>query len=170
MARQHLTKAQAVLQQWSNPDPAAVVQVLYQLMNVEFETAFSRDLTAEGKIIRLNKAEQYGWEASEYAKRSTNPGDSAQVRLYMAVIKGRKAEIHARLGVFDQDIRKQKDEALTEIFLAMEELQQSGRPDLPQSVEWSNTWTKRLQTPPTEVQANIITPSIPELGTSYALF
>jgi hypothetical protein len=62
-ARQYFVNAQATLAS-SRPDPAASVSVLYQLMNVEFEMAYNRDMSAEEKISHLQKAEQYGWDAS----------------------------------------------------------------------------------------------------------
>ncbi len=59
-ARQYFVNAQATLAS-SRPDPTASVSVLYQLMNVEFEMAYNRDMSAEEKISHLQKAEQYGW-------------------------------------------------------------------------------------------------------------
>ena len=134
-------------------------------MHVEFQKAFQKRMPPEEKISHLQKAEQYGWDAAGYARQSSTAGDSAQVKLYMAIIKGRKAEIHERLGVSLQEIRNQKDEALSGIFIAMEELQQAGRGS--ENVDWSNTWTQRLQIPPnsTELHSTSI-PSLPELGPS----
>ncbi len=107
-------------------------------------------------------------DASGYARQSSNVGDSAHVKLYSAVIKGRKAEVHARLGVNAQDIRKQKDEALSEIFIATEEVRKSGHVNVMQSIDFSKTWTKRLEKPTPESHTNI--PSPAELGPPPALF
>lgn len=143
-ARQYFANADKALAS-CKPDPAASVSVLYQLMNVEFEMAFNRDMSAEEKISHLQKAEQYGWDASGYARQSSSAGDSAHVKLFLAIIKGRKAEVHAKLGVSPHDIRKQKNEALSEIFLAIEEVRESGHANLKQSVDFSTTWTQRLE-------------------------
>ena len=163
MAGQYFTKAQNSLSPSS--DPAAFVLVLYQLMHVEFQKAFQKGMTPEEKISHLQRAEQYGWDAAGYARQSSTAGDSAQVKLYMAIIRGRKAEIHARLGVTPQEIRNQKDEALSGIFIAMEELRQAGRG--PENIEWSKTWTERLQIAPNSRELHSASiPSLPELGQS----
>lgn len=164
IAGQYFTKAQNSLSPSS--EPAAFVLVLYQLMHVEFQKAFQKSMPPEEKLSHLQKAEQHGWDAAGYARQSSTAGDSAQVKLYMAIIKGRKAEIHERLGVSPQEIRNQKDEALTAIFMAVEELQQAGRGS--ENDDWSKTWTQRLQVAPnsTELHSTSI-PSLPELGPSY---
>jgi len=166
-ARQYFANAQNTLTSFK-PDPAQSVSVLYQLMNVEFEMAFNRDMSAEEKISHLQKAEQYGWDASGYARQSSNAGDSAHVKLFLGVIKGRKAEVHAKLGVSPEDIRKQKDEALSEIFIAMKEVRESGHVNLKQSIDFSTTWTQRLKEPMPEPQTNI--PFRAELGLTSTLF
>lgn len=162
-ARQNFTTAQDILLHSSNLDRSALVQVLYQLMNVEFKIAFSRDLSPAGKLSGLQKAEQYGWEASHEANVLTIPGDATGIKLYMAVIKGRKAEVHSKLGVQAKEIRKQKDEALSEIFLAMEEIRASGSANVKDSEDFANTWTQRLQVPTSELETPII-PYPVELG------
>ena len=122
-------------------------------------------MSAEEKISHLQKAEQYGWDAAGYARQSSNAGDLAQVKLYMAIIKGRKAEIHARLGVSPQEIRNQKDSALSEILIAMEELQQVGRSL--ENIDWSKTWTQRLLITSNSVDLHSTSiPSLPDLGPS----
>ena len=163
IAGQYFTKAQSSLSPSS--DPAAFVLVLYQLMHVEFQKGFQKGMSPEEKISHLQKAEQYGWDAAGYARQSSNAGDSAQVKLYIAIIKGRKAEIHARLGVSPQEIRNQKDDALSGIFMAMEELQQVGRGL--ENIEWSKTWRQRLEIAPNSLELHSTSiPSLPELGPS----
>ena len=163
IAGQYFIKAQSSLSPSS--DPAAFVSVLYQLMHVEFQKGFQRGMSPEEKISHLQKAEQYGFDAADFARQSSNAGDSVQVKLYMAIIKGRKAEIHARLGVSPQEIRNQKDDALSDISKAMKELEQVGRGL--ENLKWSKTWTQRLEIAPNSVELHSSSiPSLPELGPS----
>ena len=120
--------------------------------------AFHRDMTQQEKLSHLSAAEQHGWDASYDARQSTNGGLLAQVQLYMAIIKGRSAEINERLGISVQETRKKKDE----------------------STDFAETWTKRLgaqpnasaaaaSAPPTPDPANITIPSTAELDASPRL-
>ena len=149
-------------------------------MSVEFEMAFHRDMAPQEKLSHLRTAEQHGWDASYNARQSSNSGLLAQVQLYMAIIKGRSAQVHERLGVAAQEIRKQKDDALSEIGVAMERVREHRPTKVQESIDFAETWTKILSptkminaTPPPpaavpNTAASTITPSIPvaELDTS----
>jgi len=137
----------------------------YQLMGVEFEMAFHRDMAPQEKLSHLRTAEQHGWDASNNARQSTNSGLLAQVQLYMAVIKGRSAEINERLGVGAQEIRRQKDDALSEIAIAIEKVRELRPARLQESDSFAETWNKRLRppSPPGPNTRIITTPPAPPL-------
>ena len=148
-------------------------------MGVEFEMAFHRDMTQQEKLSHLSAAEQHGWDASYDARQSTNSGLLAQIQLYMAIIKGRSAEINERLGVGAQETRKKKDDALSEIAIAVEKVRELCPANLKESTDFAETWTKRLgsqpnapapapaaSAPPAPIPSNITSPSAVELDTS----
>ncbi|KAL9124352.1 MAG: hypothetical protein Q9217_006313, partial [Psora testacea] len=158
IANQYFKKAHDLLSPSSDRADFAAVQ--YQMMNVEFEMAFHRYMTPQEKLSHLQAAEQHGWDASYNARQSTNSGLLAQVQLYMGIIKGRSAEIHERLGVNAQEIRKQKDDALSEIFIAGENVRALRPANIQESIEFAKTWTDRLSPPKAPAPKHIITPSI----------
>ena len=142
--------------------------------------AFHRDMTQQEKLSHLSAAEQHGWDASYDARQSTNGGLLAQVQLYMAIIKGRSAEINERLGISVQETRRKKDEVLSEIAIAVEKVRELCPAKLKESTDFAETWTKRLgaqpnasaaaaSAPPTPDPANITIPSTAELDASPRL-
>ncbi|KAL9098679.1 MAG: hypothetical protein Q9163_005707, partial [Psora crenata] len=168
IAKQYFKKAHDLLSPGS--DRADFASVQYQMMNVEFQMAFHRDMTPQEKLSHLQTAEQHGWDASNNARQSTNSGLLVQVQLYIAIIKGRRAEIHERLGVSAHEIRKQKDDALSEIFIACEKTRELNPSNLQESVAFAQSWTDRLKPPPQPAgPPETITTSIAELGASRVL-
>ena len=129
-------------------DRTGFAEIQYQLMGVEFEMAFHRDMMPQEKLSHLRSAEQHGWDASYNARQSTNSGLLAQVELYMAIIKGRSAEVNERLGVGPQQIRRQKDDVLSEIAIKIEKVRELRPNKLQESIDFADTWTKRLGPPP----------------------
>lgn len=109
--------------------------------------AYHRDMAQREKISHLRSAEQYGWDACNNARQSTDHGLLAQVQLYMAVIKGRIAEVNERLGVGTPEIRKQKDDALSEITIAIEKVKELRPAKLQESIGFAETWKTRLSPP-----------------------
>ncbi|KAL8699744.1 MAG: hypothetical protein Q9201_005827 [Fulgogasparrea decipioides] len=159
-----------------------LASVKYQIMNVEFETAFHRDMTPQQKLSHLQTAEQFGWDATNDVQQSVSGSPSqagggllGQIQLYMAIIKGRKAEIHERLQVAAEATRRQKDDALSEIVIAMDEIRQSAPENVQESEQFARTWTERFkpplrqQTPSQNSIPSVVAPiDTPELGTSRA--
>jgi len=142
----------------ADADRSDIASTHYQLMGVEFEMAFHRDMAPQEKLSHLRTAEQHGWDASNNARQSTNSGLLAQVQLYMAVIKGRSAEINERLGVGALEIRRQKDDALSEIAIAIEKVRELRPARLQESDSFAETWNKRLRPPsPPGPNTSIIT-------------
>ena len=147
-------------------------------MNVEFNMQFNRDMTPQEKLSHLITAEQHGWDAANNARQIPNgegAGLLAQVDLYMAIIKGRRAEIHERLGVPADATRKQKDDALSGIYIAMEKIRDLAPTNIQQSEDFANQWTERLKPPQVQEQnpnqdTIIENPTItmPELASSGA--
>lgn len=143
-ARTYFALARAVLLKSSNPDPERSTQTYYQLMNVEMEMSYSPRLTAQDKMLHLQAAHFYGVEASSCARSGGSVGGVAQVMLQQAVLKGRRAEVDARLGMSPQEVRRQKDEAISEIAGALQELQHSKRPNLEETTVWAMNWRNRF--------------------------
>ena len=152
IARQYFTKAHNMLinnggTSSSAADAASFTLVLYALMDIEFQLSFGTFLTPSAKLSHLQKAEQHGWDARAYASRQlpTLASDLAKTRLYIAIISGRKAEIHARLGVSASETRKQKSDAVAEIAAAKEEIVRLSSSYPHESVEFADVWTERLK-------------------------
>ena len=140
----------------------------YQLMGVEFEMAYHRDMTPQEKLSHLRSAEQYGWDASYNARQSTNAGLLAQIQLYMAIIKGRSAEVNERLGVGAQEIRRQKDDTLSEIAIAIEKVRELRPAKLQDSEEFAATWIKRLSPPTSSPPASNTTSTRSSVASSMS--
>lgn len=83
------------------------------------------------------------------------------MKLYMAIIKGKEAEVHARLDISPRRFRNLRDEALSGLCIAMEYLQQAGRGL--ENIDWSKTWAQRLQIAPNSIDLHSASiPSLPE--------
>ena len=63
----------------------------------------------------------------------------------MAVIKGRSAEVNERLGISSEAIRRQKDDALSEIAIKLEKIRELRPSKFQESLMFAETWTKRLE-------------------------
>ena len=152
----------------------------YQMLDVEFNMAFHRDLTLHEKLSHLQAAEQHAWDAAYNARQSVavegegegkgkgkgmgekeggstpSPPLLAQVQLYSAVIKGRRAEIHARMQVPEDAVRRQKEDASSEIAIALKAIREAGLSRMTESERFADTWLKRLQTAPLSQQGDHI--------------
>lgn len=146
-ARTYFALARGVLLKSTNPDPESFTQTYYQLMNVEMEMSYKKQMSAEEKMSHLQAAEFYGSEASSWARSGGSVGSLAQVALQQAVLKGRRAEVDARRGMSSEEVRRQKDEAIAGITAALKELQYSKRPSLEETTVKAMNWRNRFSFP-----------------------
>ena len=149
-ARSCFQKAQGLLSPESPSGRAELAAVEYQLLNAEFYIAFNSAMTPEEKLSHLQTAEQHSWNTADYARQSGEnrreaPALLLQSELYRAVIKGRRAEIHERLQVSAEATRRQKDDAMSGITIAMEKIRELAPANLHESEKFANTWTERLK-------------------------
>lgn len=153
-AREHFKLAEDVLLPANNRDPESFTQLYYRIMTVEMEMSYNRGISSEEKMSHLQNAEVYGDKALSWARRGGSRGDIAEVMLQQAVLKGRRAEVDARLGMNPQEVRKQKEEAISEITEALQELQCCERANLGNTTKWAKNWQDRFQ--PADVQPEVI--------------
>ena len=144
-ARTHFAVARGLLLVSRVPDPESLTQVCYQLMNVEMELSYNKKMSAEEKMSHVQAANSYGAEASSWACSGGSESDLAQVMLQQAVVKGRKAEVDAKLGMSSQEVRRQKDEAILEMKEALLKLKHFERPSLQETTVRAMNWRNRLQ-------------------------
>ena len=144
IARQYFLQARMILLTSSSLDSALFVQVYYTLMNVEVDMSCNRDIRPEGKWSHLQTAEDYGNEAFAFAIKLLNTGHLAQVKLHQPFLLGRKAEVRAQWGADPREIREQKNIALGDITIALEELQRSDRSNIDENLKRAMTWRNRL--------------------------
>lgn len=106
---------------------------------------------------------------NDMTELSTNPETLiAQVQLYLAVIKGRKAELHSRLAVSAEAIRRQKEDAASDIDSSLARLRQlapvaDGKEHkwVGYSEEFARTWRDRLVPPTAPTSLPAPTPAVP---------
>ncbi len=124
-------------------------------MNLEFESAFNRQLSPQEKLAALARAEQWGWEARDGASSSTNTstqpqasgsssGLLAQISLYLSILHGRTTEVSSRLGVPPAETTRKKVEAVNEIFAALDEIRERCTGKVSESEKFAKTWVERL--------------------------
>ena len=144
-AQSYFALAKGLLLKAPNPNPESFTQLYYQLMNVEMEMSYGRELSAEKKRAHLQAADFYGAEASSWARSGGSAGSLTQVMLQQAVLMGRRAEVDARLGMSPQEVRRQKDNAISGITGALQELQYCRRSGLEETNVWAENWRRRFQ-------------------------
>ena len=144
-ARTYFILARDDLLKSPNPDPQRSTHAYHQLMNVEMEMSYNPILTAEQKMSHLRAAEIYATRASSCAHIWGSVGDVAHMMLQQAVLKGRSAEVEARLGMSPQEVRRQKDEAVSEIEGALQQMQHAKRANLEETTIWAINWRTRFQ-------------------------
>lgn len=157
-AKSCFQQARSLLSPESPSGRANLASLDYQLLDVEFNMAFHRDMTLHEKLSHLQAAEQHAWDAAYNARQSTEKEEKgggggggpllAQVQLYNAIIKGRRAEIHARMQVPEDAVRRQKEDASSEIVIALEAIRAGSVGRVEESERFADTWLKRLQTAP----------------------
>ena len=140
-ANENLMRASEILLSSRNPDPAALVGTLHEIINVRFEMSFN----PEEKWKHLQAAQEYSRDAFEYARQTSNKGDVALVKLHQAIIAGREAEVLAKWNATPQEVRQRKDEAVEDISRSLVELQDSGRPTFDKHRSWAESWMTRLK-------------------------
>ena len=146
-ANENLMRALEILLSSRNPDPAALVGTLHEIINVRFEMSFNKEFRnrPEEKWKHLQAAQEYSRDAFEYARQTSNKGDVALVKLHQAIIAGRQAEVLAKWNATPQEVRQRKDEAVEDISRSLVELQDSGRPTFDKHRSWAEPWMKRLK-------------------------
>ena len=140
--------------------------VRYQMMDVSFNLSFHKPLSAEEKSLHLTVAEQYGQEAIQEARRSStgstaatafsslSPTDPqvfrAQTTLYLAIIRGRRAELLPRLSPPTPlpVVSQQKGTALADINTAIATLRSLNPGNLTESETFAQVWRDRLNIDP----------------------
>ena len=117
----------------------------------------------QGKHFAQTTEQNSSTKAQSSLSPSPDPAVFVLVLYQLMHAEFQKAEIHAWLGAHSREIRNQKDEALSGIFIAMEELQQAGRSS--ENIDRSKTWTQRLQIAPNLIESHCTSiPSRPQLG------
>jgi hypothetical protein len=143
-ANENFMRARDILLRSNNPDPAALVRALHQIIMVRIEMSFNKGLRPEEKWAHVQTARSLGEDAFKYAQQSPTAGDVALVRLQHAIMGGREAEVAPRLGATPQEVRRRKDEAIKAITASLAELQRSGNLNIDKHRRWAESWRKRL--------------------------
>ena len=136
-------------------------------MLAEFQTSFNRRKVFPQLLWHIQQAEQHGCDAAAntYMAMHNTPKSKTRmnflllrIRLHIAIVRGRTAEINERMRVPSHVIKGQKDEAIGEVFGAMEGIRDAvgvGVGDGEnECLAW--TWTKRLRKEQMAARANPI--------------
>ena len=140
-------RAREILLSSRNPDLAALVSTLHEIVNLRMEMSSNKELRQhpEEKMKHLQAAQEYSSEAFEYASQTSNRGDVALVKLQQAIIAGREAGVLAKWEATPQEVRQRIDEAVKDISRSLLELQDSRRQTSEKHRSWAEPWMKRVR-------------------------
>ena len=141
---QNFTRAYDLMKESINPNPGVLVEILLEMVQVRTEMSYQRVLSPKDKMMYVNVAILSGKIARVYALSSSVVGHLALVKLHQAILLGREAEIHEKLGTTAVEVRKKKKKALQEIATSLGALRESGQPDTDRYRKWADDWRIRL--------------------------
>ena len=128
----------------NTPNPAALVEILLEIVQIRTEMSYQRRLSPLDKWTHVSEAREFGERACEYAVDSSVVGHLALVKLHLAILLGREAEVDAKLGVSAVEVRGKKEKALGDISMSLEALLDSGQQDTERYRKWADEWRVRL--------------------------
>ena len=126
------------------PNPAALVEILLEIAQVRTEISYQRRLSPLEKRTHVSEAREFAERAREYAVDSSVVGHLALVRLHLAILSGREAEVDEKLGVSAVEVRGKKEKALQDISTSLGALLESGQQDTERYRKWADEWRVRL--------------------------
>lgn len=143
-ANQNFTRAYRLMKKSSNPNPAALVEILLEMVQVRTKMSYQRCLSPQDKMTYVSEARVSGERARTYALSSSVIGHLALVKLHQAILLGREAEVDEKLGTTAVEVRRKKDQALQEISTSLGALLDSGQRDTDRYQKWADDWRVRL--------------------------
>lgn len=143
-AIQNLIRAYNLMKNSSTPNPAALVEILLEIVQVRTEMSYRRRLTPQEKSTYVNEAKEFGERAREYAICSSVIGHLALVNLHRAILLGREAEVDEKLGTAAVEVGRKKENALRDISTSLGALLESGQQDTDRYWKWADEWRVRL--------------------------
>ena len=128
----------------TNPNPAALVEILLEIVQVRTEMSYQRRLSPQQKYTHIKEARAFAERAREYALCSSVIGHLALVNLHLAILSGREAEVDRKLGASAGDVSEKEEKALQDISISLEALTDSGQQDTERYRRWADEWRGRL--------------------------
>ena len=141
----YFMKARSILSRSHSPDPAAIVEILHEITNVQMEMSYHQGIDPQAKQTHLQIARRFSDNTLEYANRSSRLEQSTLVRLYQAILSGREAEVSAKIGTAASIVRRQMDEAVNGIKSSMVELEGYEDAQMEKHRAWAESWLTRLE-------------------------
>ena len=138
-------KARSILLRSQSPNPAAVVTILHEIINVQMQMSYHPGIDPQAKQAHLRIARGFSDHTLEYANRSSRLELSTLVRLHQAILLGREAEVSAKLGTDASIVRRQKNEAMNRIKSSMVELEGYEDTKIEKHRSWAKSWLTRLE-------------------------
>lgn len=128
----------------TNPNPAALVEILLEIVQVRTEMSYQRRLSPQQKCTHIKGARAFAERAREHALCSSVIGHLALVNLHLAILSGREAEVDRKLGASAAEVCGKKEKALQDILISLEALTDSGQQDTDRYRRWADEWRGRL--------------------------
>ena len=128
----------------NNPNPAALVEILLEIVQVRTEMSYQRRLNPLDKWTHIKGARAFGEIARAYALRSSVIGHLALVKLHLAILSGREAEVDEKLGIDAVEVWGKKERAVQDIATSLGALLESGQRDTERYRKWAEEWRGRL--------------------------